>query len=286
MKQKLAVYLSWGAKGNGKSLSAARDALVCFDEYARTEKRYPTLPVRAIFSNQKLSPELEAKEIPKKHLYYWSNAKQLRWCPRYEVDKECFRKCDDKKCPEFGKHQIHYKHAVHDMDIFHDEVGKDLPAGSWADTPKWFKQIFSHLRKRGNRYNANTQVFEDIDISFRRQIDFAYQLHKSFGSGDITATRPPPRFVWGLIQKREFDPQLVEWERDPTKREQKRENSGWKMPTLIWISKKLVNAYDTKDELPPYKADEMEHVNIWCEDDHCEKHGRLAGKPKVEHHKI
>jgi len=287
LKSNLAVYLFWGKKGNGKSLSFARLALMLFREYELNEKYYPGLPVRAIYSNQKLSKEIEDVQLEKGHLYYWSNAKQLRWCPRWEVDKKCFRNCDKKKCSLGNEpHGIHDKHPVHDMDIMHDEVGKDLPAGSWADTPKWFKQTFSHLRKRGNRYYANTQVFEDIDISFRRQIDFAYQLHKSFGSGDITATRPPPKRVWGLVQMREFDPELVEWERDPSKRDRKREDSSWKPPVLILITRKLVSVYDTKDELPPYKADEMEHVNIWCEDDHCEKHGRIAGKPKVEHYKI
>jgi len=287
-RSNLAVYLSWGKKGNGKSLDQARQALMLFDEYRRTEKRWPGLPIRAVFSNQKMSLAIEEKEIPAGHLYYWSNAKQLRWCPRLEVDGKCFRSCDDLKCTKRDEegHTVHYKHPVHDMDIMHDEIGKDLPAGSWTDTPKWFKQIFSHLRKRGNRYYANTQVFEDIDISFRRQIDFAYQLTKSFGSGDITATRPPPKAIWGLIQKREFDPMMLEWERDPEKRERKREGSGWKFPTLIWISRKLVSVYDTKDELPPYKADTLEHVDMWCEDDDCEKHGRNKGKPRTEHFKI
>ena len=268
-KEKLAIYLQYGKKGQGKSLVQAVDALSLFKEYWKTEKKYPDLPRRIYFGNQKFSKEIEEKELGI-HLYYWSNAKQLRWCPR----KDCW----------VGN----YPHSIHDTDIGHDEIGKDLPAGSWQDTPPWFKQVFSHLRKRGNRYFANTQVYEDIDISFRRQIDFAYKIEKIFGSGDVTDTRPKPKYVWGLITSRAFDPMILEHEKNPEKREklQEGEPTFFARTEIILIRKKWIEAYNTKDEIPPYKPDTLEHVEVWCEDDNCEKHGKHYGKPKIEHYKI
>jgi hypothetical protein len=278
-KNKLAIYLTYGRKGSGKSLTHARDALFLFDEYRRTEARYPKLKKRIFFSNQKMSAAIEKREL-NLHLFYWDNAAQLRWCPRID----CWRKVVTEKNPEG-------RHAAHDCDIGWDEIGKDLPAGSWTDTPKWMKQIFSHLRKRGNRIFANTQVYEDIDISFRRQIDFAFEIKKVCGSGDITATRPNPPFVWGLIMIKSFDPRVVEWERDPEKRDDKAaERGGALFPRFAFIRKEYVDAYDTTNEIPPYKPDRMEHNESWCEDDNCPKHGKnmveQGAKPVLSHHKI
>lgn len=263
----LKIYLTYGKKGSGKSLSQARDAIKLFKEYLKTEVRYPKLPKRIYYGNQKFSKEIEAKFLGTR-LFYWTNAKELRFCPR----TDCW----------LGKE----RHSLHDADIAHDEIGKDLPAGSWADTPKWFRQIFSHLRKRGNRYFANTQVYEDIDIAFRRQIDFAWEIKKVFGSGDVAASRPPIIRPWGLIIKRKFDPMILEHERDPEKRANKQEVSGSGIPEIFFITRKLVNAYNTKDELPPYKPDTLEHVDLYCEDDNCPKHGRINGTPKIEHYRI
>lgn len=261
--KRLAIYLDYGRKGSGKSLTQARTALHLFKDYRKIEKRWRNLPKRILFTNVKLSAEIEQKEYGT-HLFYWDNFRQLRWCPRVD----CWR----------GKEN----HPIHDADIQHDEIGKDFPAGCWATTPKWVKQIFSHLRKRGNRYFANTQVYEDIDIAFRRQIDFACKIVKVFGSGDITATKPPIRFVYGLILKTEFDPELLEWERDPEKRKIK---SRPGLPEAIWIKKKWINAFDTTKEIPPYQPDTLEHFELWCEKPDCPVHGKHhdKGKPKYLH---
>jgi len=263
LRKKLAIYLIYGKKGSGKSLCQAREALKLFKQYKKAEKRYPELPKRIYYSNMKMSEEIEKQEYGK-HLYYWNNAEQLKNCPR----TDCWKGNEP--------------HPVHDTDIGHDEIGKDLPAGKYAETPAWFKQMFSHLRKRGNRYLANTQVYEDIDIAFRRQIDYAFKIEKIMGSGDLTATEPAPYFIWGIITIREFDPVLLEWERDPDKREIK----GKGLPDFLFIQKKFVEAYNTADEIPPYKPNTLEHMEYWCENPNCPIHGKNTGKPKIEHRKI
>ena len=230
-KSGLKIYLYYGPKGSGKSLFQIYIATQLFKEYYKIEKKYPQLPKRKYYSSQKFSKELEDKELGN-HLEYWSNPRQL-----YHL-----RNCD----------------------IGWDEIGKDLPAGSWADTPKDLKQVFSHLRKRGNRIFANTQIYDDIDISFRRQIDKAYQVTKLFGSGDISASLPAPRFIWGLIKIAEFDPLDME-SLNPKFR-----FSISAFPEFIWLTKKLVSMYDTTMELPPYLPDKLDHRELHCIDPDCD----------------
>lgn len=269
MYEKLGIYLTYGKKGAGKSLDQARTALKFFVDYERMERKHPELPKRIYFGNQPFSKEIEEKQLGV-HLYYWDNAKQLKFCPR----KDCWK----------GK----VTHPIHDADIAWDEIGKDLPAGGWLDTPKWLRQIFSHCRKRGNRILSNTQVYADIDISFRRQIDVAYEIRKIFSSRDLTATSPPPKFIYGLIIKREFDPMILELEQDPEIQELKREKTKPPFPSFIIIRKKLVDVYDTQREIPAYKPDTLEHVELYCENEYCAKHGRLnkLASPRLEHYKI
>lgn len=226
---KLGIYLFYGKKGSGKSIFQSSLAYKLVNEYYSVEKKYPSLPHRTFWSNQKFCGEFEKKELANKHLKYWSNPKQL--------------------------------YSIKNSDISWDEIGKDLPAGSWGDTPKELKQVFSHLRKRGNRLFANTQVYEDIDISFRRQIDRAYQLNKMFGSRDISATLPPVKFVYGLIIKREFNPMQLEFQRDDEKRE---EINPRFFGSFLFIRKKWIDLYDTQAEIPAYHPDSLMGYEMRC----------------------
>jgi len=167
------------------------------------------------------------------------------------------------------------------------------------------KQLFQRCRKRSNRILFDAQVYEDVAIAIRRQIKHACMVRKLYGSSDIRADRPRPiqftwwgffkqflggpEVLWGRIMETEFDPKFLEWERDPEKRIERIESgeSGIGGRTeKTFIRKKYVDFYDTQHELPTYRSSEMEHVELWCEEPDCRLHGRLAGKPKIEHYKI
>lgn len=245
----LKIYLFYGAKGSGKSLFMARLAQRLFNEYYRTERRYPQLPKRKLYSNQKYSKKIEEQELGK-HLQYWTHPEQLYW--------------------------------IRDSDILWDEVGKDLPAGSWQDTSKELKQVFSHLRKRGNRLFANTQQYKDIDISFRRQTDIAWQIQKLFGSRDISVTLPPPKIIYGIIYLRQFDPLQIEYIRDPEKRE-KLEIKG--IPHILIMQKKYIEMYDTTAELPPYQPNKLKELILTCrEGENCSHKDKYGNPYKVVRH--
>lgn len=237
----LKIYFFYGKKGSGKSLFSALLVDALFNEYARTAKKYPGLPKRKVYvsTSLKLSPELDKKHLHK-DLEYWGSTGEL-----YEI---------------------------RNADIIWDEIGKDFPAGSWAETPKRLKQVFSHLRKRGNRLFANTQLYEDVDVSFRRQVDYAYKIEKVFGSPDVSATMPGSKKVWGLVKIRRFDPMILEHVREEFNRIPL---TG--LPFLFFIRKKLIAMYDTTLETPPFESGGLEHIELTC---------KVCKKPHITHRRI
>lgn len=234
------IQLSYGRPGEGKSLDQARTALRLMREYQRTEKRYPTLPRRQLWSNQKFSEAIEKKELydavsnPNGHLHYWQHPRQLR--------------------------------DLRDVDILWDEIGAHLPADSFKDTPAWMRAMFAQHRKRGNRIFANTQDYKAVDINFRRMVARAFKLKKMIGSRDISVSLPPVKRVWGLVVKREFDPAAIEVEKNIEKLEV--EGSG--LPSFFFITRRLTDAYDTTQDIPAYMPDKMEEIVMECiEGDAC-----------------
>jgi len=237
----LKSYLFYGNKGNGKSMFTAYLIDYLFESYRFQEKRYPNLPKRAVYSNQKFSPAVENAEL-NKHLHYWSSPKQL--------------------------------YDIRNADIIWDEIGKDLPAVSWKDCPKPLRQVFSHLRKRGNRLFSNTQVYNDIDVSFRRQVDRTFHMVKWCGSPDISASLPPVRHPWGSIVMYEMDKNSLETQDNLDK--QKQRGKMLQIPKFLSIRNKWVRMYDTSAEIPAYRPTELEHNIFTCFHPNC-------GKAHVEH---
>jgi len=298
MYDDLSLYIRFGDKGQGKSILGAvmqRDFLY---EYEETAKRFPQLKKRILFTSEKLNLELE-KQFLGKTLFYWSDPKQLKYCPR----KDCWRNGMDPIL--FGIDYEHQnnpekKHPVHDTDIYWSEVSRHFGADKSKESPQWIKDMMAFCRKDGNRIFFDAQVFEDVTIAIRRQIGHAYLCVKKYGSNDLTASRPAPlpftwwgfirmflfrgpEVLWGRIGEFEFDPKLLEWERDPAARDR---IAGENVKSrAIWIKKEYIEIYDTAHRVPPYKP-ALEHIEYWCEDPNCKLHGKREGKPKVDHYKI
>lgn len=272
VKKGLKIYMTYGSKGSGKSLSFARDTYKVVRQIKKSIRKYPQLPHREILFKGKLSNEFLKFSQPVV-IRLWEDVRDIRICQR----ENCW-----KKNP---------KHAPHNSDIFWDEVGSDFSAGSWIDTPRWIKLFFSYCRKRQNRIFMNTQVYEDTDVSFRRQIDHAEECTKLIGSRDVDATRPPVKYVWGIIIRRSHDPRILEFEHDPLQREAKEtitKKIYWDIaiPRPMPIRQKYVSIYDTTDENPPTKPIALEHTILYCEDPDCPQHGIKSGKPKYSHKQL
>lgn len=229
------IHFTYGRPGEGKSLDTAKTSLELLEEYKKIEKKYPKLPKRKLWTNMRLSKELE-KEYLNKKLFYWENPKQL--------------------------------YNVKDVDIIWDEIARHLPSDKWGDTPDELRTLFAQHRKRGIRIFANTQDFKAVDINFRRMIGKAYKLKKIIGSRDISATLPPVKYIWGIILKRQFEPEELE------EKELEKAKTIYALPEIIFIRKKYIKAYDTTQEIPRYQTDELDHIEKKC---------KKCGKTHITH---
>lgn len=248
------ITLTFARPGHGKSLDTARTVQKLFNTYKYVEKKYPSLPRRVLLCNLKLSPKVEELYL-NNHLLYWENPRQLRYCLR----EHCWIK--------------ETQHGTHDVDIVIDELANYAPSDGWKDLPRWLRKLFAQHRHRGIRIYANTQDYMAIDINFRRMVAKAYEVQKIIGSRDISATLPPVKYIWGIVIKREFDPGQIEMMGINAPLERKG------LPKIFFISKKLIEMYDTTQDLPEYMPDALEHLKFQCIDPDCKR-------IHIEHRKV
>lgn len=267
--------LYYGVRGSGKTLHQAKQVLVIFKYLEWLYWKYPNLPHAIIYSIQKFSKEIEDKYLGNL-LYYWIDAKDLRYCPR----KNCWR---DKK-----------QHRLHGCYLIFDDVATILPADNWARTPMWLRKTFSQGRHFGIRILANLQDPMSVDINFRRYTDMAFKFRKLLGSPDPDETKPAIKRIWGIYMRRKIKAEWL-WQlgdmsdseiamfKEKQKLQQKISGNVffkdiWRA-SLHWISKKICNIYDTTQDVPEYIPTGYEHLELSCTDS---KHPDCGFK-KVSH---
>jgi len=157
---------------------------------------------------------------------------------------------------------------VDNADIFIDEIGAIFPNDGWKDTPLESRRFFAQHRKRGIEIYANTQDFAMIDINARRMMSHVYHATKIFGSRDISATKPPPKFVFGLIAVTE-----IENFRTALTASERKFIAGF--PNFFWLDRDLVDIYDTTEDIKGAGYAPMRHIVRYCErhgldDDGCD----------------
>jgi len=90
-------------------------------------------------------------------------------------------------------------------------------------------------------------------------------LTKVIGSPDPSPTRPKVKHVWGLVLIRTLDPQKYD------EAASKFEAYGF-MPKIMWISRKFVDVYDTRQEILQGKYPPLRHIGRDCERNDCTFH--------------
>jgi len=171
-----------------------------------------------------------------------------------------FGKDVEKKYGEFIRYWKEPKELIplEGCDVIWDEVSTHLDSNSWKNTGIDFKAWLRHHDKRGVDIYATAQNFKDIDIAIKRITDKVYILNKIFGSRRPHPTKPPVRFVWGLIMRWGVMPNEFREEKEDIKR------SIFDVD-FIWISKRLSRMYNTLQEIPVLPYVEMKHLNLRCE---------------------
>lgn len=217
------ITIATGIPGSGKSLWTADTFLWLLRRNIRWHKKSGI--IRKVFSNLKLSADLEKEYAG--FFEYWDDPSILV--------------------------------KIYDADIVWDEVATHLDSTQWANLPLEIKRFMQQHRKRGIDIFGNTQDFAMIDISMRRLVSDVIILKKVFGSRDPSPTRPPVKYIWGLVISKSVDPATFE---KPEKR-----FSGW---GWFLIRKKLVQAFDTRQEIKMGVYPPLKHVDRVCVRPECD----------------
>lgn len=169
-----------------------------------------------------------------------------------------------KELMEKYKDRLHYwtdpmtLTQLKDVDIMWDELAVELPADKWKETHHEIRRLFAQHRKRGIEIYGNTQDYKMVDINARRMADHRriYYTHKLIGSRDKSATLPKIRFVWGLIAIWNLKKSSLE---DNAVKEKLSI-----LPKLLPITKKLIQAYDTGEDIKPAPDRPLRHIERIC----------------------
>jgi len=213
---------TFGEPGSGKSIAQAELVLELLKRSVKIEKKYKgkvkemTFP-REVWCNFHLSPNLTAKY--KDRLVLWHNWEQMVFT-------------------DYPKNSI----VRRNFDCIWDEIAVEIPADRWKDTDLELRRFFAQHRKRGIEIYANSQDWKMVDINARRMIHRVHETIKVLGSRDPSATLPPIQKPWGIILKWDIDKELI-------KESQAEKKKVGFLPGLTFISKKLVNAYDTTEDI-------------------------------------
>jgi len=241
------IVIFSGLPGAGKSTKLAQtlvDLLYRNRKYfAKQMKRYnllmkkkllpsdfPSPQMRQIWSNLKVSKEVE-KEFPNQ-LVYWADLRQLT--------------------------------PLRDVDVIIDEVSTYFDARLWETLSLEMRRWLAQHRKFGIEVYGTTQDFAQVDKAFRRLTSDLLHLRKLVGSADISPTRPPPKYIWGICTIQTLDPTVYD--------EQKSKFASSGLPRFMFITRDKTKVFNTRDEVAMSQALPLKHLEKECERSNCTFH--------------
>jgi len=193
-----------GAPGQGKSLYTAKLAQKILKRNEKWAKESDK--TRLLYSNIRFSDQFE--ERWHKFIRYWTSPAELV--------------------------------KLNDCDILWDEIATELDARNFANLSDELKRFLSQYRKRGVDLYANTQDFSMVDARARLMVTRVATLSKIIGSPDPSPTKPPIKYIWGLVAVREV---INFKEANPEKKEYQM------LPSFFFIDKEDIKIYDTRQAI-------------------------------------
>lgn len=239
------IVIFQGLPGSGKSLKLAQTVISLFYrnyfDYKKAIKKYekdvlndPSITPpkkRLVYTNLKMSNEIE--EHFKGGFIYWTDLRELT--------------------------------PLRDCDVVIDEVATYFDARLWETLSLEMRRWLSQHRKFGIEVYGTTQDFAQVDKAFRRLTSNLLHLRKIFGSRDISATKAPPKFIYGLSLIQELDPTVYD---ELTSKFQ----AVGLIPRFMTISKKKTSVFDTRAEVKLSSALPKRHIEHVCENANCKYH--------------
>jgi len=235
------IVIFTGLPGSGKSYKLGK---TCIDLLYRNAKAYAQalavwekgeqkqakpLP-RVLYTNLKLSEEVE-HEFPE-FIRYWTELRELT--------------------------------PLRDADVIIDEVATYFDARLWETLSLEMRRWLAQHRKFGVEIYGTSQDFAQVDKAFRRLTSNLLYLVKLTGSRDISATKPPPKWIWGICLVRELDPTVYD--------ELKSKFAATGIPKFMLITRQGTKIFDTRAEVKMSSALPLRHLERVCELPDCSFH--------------
>lgn len=232
------IVVFTGLPGSGKSLKLA-DTLVNIlyrnrKMYEKKQYQYdqglinekPQL--RILWTNLKFSSKVE--EEFKGAFHYWTDLRELT--------------------------------VLRDVDVAIDEIATYFDSRLWETLSLEMRRWLAQHRKFGIDIYGTAQDFAQTDKAFRRLTSNLFLLRKLIGSGDISPTRPAPKYIWGITVIRELDPTVYD--------EQKSKfGGGGTIPSLMLITRAATEIFDTRAEVKMSATLPLKHLEKACELPNC-----------------
>lgn len=247
------IVVFTGLPGSGKSLRLA-DTLVELlyrnrKTYHKRAKLWLDNPQNPIFFD-----EVSQEFLPPQRRVLWTNLKFAQ-------------KVED----EFAEHYIRYwtdlkqLTPLRDVDIAIDEIATYFDARLWETLSLEMRRFLAQHRKFGVEIYGTAQDFAQTDKAFRRLTSHLFLLRKIIGSGDISPTRPKPKYIWGIVIVRELDPTTYDEQKS------KFANQGV-FPSFMMITRAATEIFDTRAEVRMSATLPLKHLEKACELPNCSFH--------------
>jgi len=155
--------------------------------------------------------------------------------------------------------------VLRDVDVAIDEIATYFDARLWETLSLEMRRWLAQHRKFGIEIYGTAQDFAQTDKAFRRLTSHLFLLRKIIGSGDISPTRPAPKYIWGVVVVRELDPTTYD--------EQKSKFVGQGVfPSFMTITRAATEIFDTRAEVRMSQALPLKHLEKACELPNCTFH--------------
>jgi len=228
-----------GLPGSGKSYKLGQTVLEVlyrnkkmYEQSVKSWRKFGELgnppQMRLVYTNLKLSSKIE--EEFSDLIVYWTELRQLT--------------------------------PLRDCDVVIDEVATYFDARLWETLSLEMRRWLAQHRKFGIEIYGTAQDFAQVDKAFRRLTSDLLYITKLLGSRDISATKPAPRFIWGISLVRDLDPTVYD--------EMKSKFAATGIPKFMWISRAGTEVFDTRAEVKLSGALPLKHIERVCELDGCD----------------
>lgn len=233
------IVIFTGLPGSGKSYKLGKTAVDLL--YANKKRHERSLAKwaeasgdavdmpqpRLLHTNLQLKPAIEAEFAG--YIKYWTDLRQLT--------------------------------VLRDCDVLIDEVATYFDSRLWETLSLEMRRWLSQHRKFGIDIYGTSQDFAQVDKAFRRLTSDLIYLTKLVGSRDISATREPPKYIWGIALVRELDPTVYD--------EMKSKFAASGLPKFMLITRSGTEVFDTRAEVKLSSALPMKHIEKECESPLC-----------------